>query len=83
MTRIYINLKDSVQLNTREADNTPCAHCSLPISVIPGRHNRVDCDDGDKLCSYHIWCYDMAVMEKLSAHTMRIMIDTIKELGRI
>ena len=81
--REYINLKDEVQLNTKDADGKLCSFCNLPITLIPGRANRVDCEDGSKLCSYHLWCYDMAVMDRLSSMTMKAMIDILKVNGNI
>lgn len=80
--RIYINLKDEVALNTKDADHLVCAYCHLPIALLPDRSNRMDCED-DHLVSYHIWCYDMAVMERLSATTMALMVRLIQQYGMI
>jgi hypothetical protein len=81
--REYINLKDEVQLNTKDADHKVCEYCHLPITLIPGRGNRVDCEDGKGLVSYHLWCYDMAVMEKLTYLTKKAMIEMLVMYGDI
>lgn len=67
---------DRVQLNTSLADGRKCAHCHIPITLIRrtngvDRTNRIDCEDGTHIVSYHIVCYDMLVVGKITRTTKK------------
>ena len=82
--REYINLKAVVNLNCKEADGLVCEYCKEPILLIPSRRNRIDCENSnEKLVCYHIWCYDMVLLDKVTAHTRSIMDELLKEFDSI
>jgi len=82
--REYINLKVSVNLNTRLADRLVCEYCHQPIIFLPDRRNRIDCETGDDIfVTYHLWCYDEILLGKVTAHTRALMDELQEKYGDI
>jgi hypothetical protein len=72
-------------LNSEQGDALVCSHCHLPIPLLrrngcPYRENRVDCEDKE-IESYHLDCYDLALLGKVLPMTLKRMAKIKEEFG--
>src|SRR5437763_3505773 len=80
-------------LNTSEADNLPCTYCHKDIPLLETllengetlaiRDNRIDCQTDNGLESYHLACYDLALLGRILPKTMQKIKELEEEYGQI
>lgn len=75
----FINLDvETVNPNTRNADELACAHCHVRIPLISVefdgrtgicREHRIDCEVNGRLETYHLDCYDIELYGRVTNRT--------------
>jgi hypothetical protein len=79
-------------LNTSDADYLPCAYCHKHIPLLKAllengetiviRDNRIDCQTDYGLESYHLSCYDLALLGRILPKTMQKIKELEKQYGQ-
>lgn len=70
-------IEDNIELNTKAGDTNLCIRCKEFIPTIYNksgsrdRSNRVDCDDGEDIVSYHLICYDLELFGHITKTTQK------------